>query len=72
MEDKSLAAINQNINSNVLLKVYNSRTETVRDVILQPNIAWGGAGAAGITVRFCPYNNANELVWHVLVGIICH
>jgi len=66
LEYESISIINQNINKNVLLSVFNSRTEKLRDVVLVPSNTWGGAGSAGITVRYCTYNQANEHVWHVL------
>ena len=48
------------------LQVYSVKTGLVRDVVVVPSETWGGAGLLGISIRFCPYEKADELVWHVL------
>jgi hypothetical protein len=50
----------------VKLIIYNTREEKSRDTILIPNEGWGGNGLAGISIRFCSFENAHEHVWHVL------
>lgn len=49
----------------VVLQVWNSMTETVRDVTVVPQLI-GDSGYAGVSVRFTSYENAKSLVWHVL------
>lgn len=48
------------------LTIYNSKTQTVRSVIVEPSETWGGQGLLGISIRFCSFEGANENVWHVL------
>ena len=50
----------------VSLTVYNSKTQSVRDVMITPSTSWGGQGLLGVSVRFCSFEGANENVWHVL------
>lgn len=49
----------------VVLQVWNSMTETIRDVTVVPRLS-GDCGYAGVSVRFTSYENAKALVWHVL------
>eukprot|EP01123_Difflugia_compressa_P012311 TRINITY_DN5212_c0_g1_i2.p1 TRINITY_DN5212_c0_g1~~TRINITY_DN5212_c0_g1_i2.p1 ORF type:complete len:274 (-),score=33.70 TRINITY_DN5212_c0_g1_i2:46-846(-) len=66
-EDKILEnTLNESIGELVHLYVFNNRTETYRKVVVQPSKTWGGAGVAGISIRFCTYYNATSYVWHVL------
>jgi len=66
-EDTKFVDILKNkIGKEVKLKVYNVRTETIREVILVPSDSWGGNGLAGISIRFCSFEAAHEFVWHVL------
>lgn len=48
------------------MTVYNSKTQTVREVELTPSSKWGGQGLLGVSIRFCSFEGANEHVWHVL------
>ncbi|CAG2184099.1 unnamed protein product, partial [Oppiella nova] len=48
------------------MTVYNSKTQTVREVELTPSAKWGGQGLLGVSIRFCSFEGANEHVWHVL------
>lgn len=48
------------------MAVYNSKAEATRQVYLSPSDNWGGAGLAGISIRFSSFEHANEHVWHVL------
>eukprot|EP01120_Amphizonella_sp_Union-15-10_P012382 TRINITY_DN5488_c0_g1_i1.p1 TRINITY_DN5488_c0_g1~~TRINITY_DN5488_c0_g1_i1.p1 ORF type:complete len:258 (-),score=47.56 TRINITY_DN5488_c0_g1_i1:149-922(-) len=66
-EDARLVEIlRDNISDEVKLQVYNSRDGSIRETRLVPSNTWGGAGFAGISVRFCSLAQANEHVWHVL------
>eukprot|EP01129_Flabellula_baltica_P009266 TRINITY_DN3757_c0_g1_i1.p1 TRINITY_DN3757_c0_g1~~TRINITY_DN3757_c0_g1_i1.p1 ORF type:complete len:262 (-),score=46.78 TRINITY_DN3757_c0_g1_i1:39-824(-) len=58
--------ISQNLHQEVNLGIYNSRNEEYRHAILVPDNTWGGAGAAGMSIRYCPYEQAHEHVWHIL------
>lgn len=48
------------------MTVYSSKTQTVRELTLTPNAAWGGQGLLGVSIRFCSFEGANENVWHIL------
>jgi hypothetical protein len=66
-EDNRFATLlQQNLGKPIDLKVYNSKTETIRDTQLIPSDSWGGLGLGGISVRFCDYSKVMENVWHVL------
>jgi len=66
-EDKRLeTALKENVEKEVTLVVYSNRTENWRKVVVVPSNSWGGAGVAGISIRFCSFEKAMEHVWHVL------
>eukprot|EP00164_Ancoracysta_twista_P003443 GFYU01004594.1.p1 GENE.GFYU01004594.1~~GFYU01004594.1.p1 ORF type:complete len:236 (-),score=40.36 GFYU01004594.1:198-905(-) len=48
------------------LEVWNRRTHTMRNVILQPNKSWGGPSLLGCNVRFDALAENRDHVWHVL------
>ena len=51
----------------LLLKVYNCKNNTVRDVVLTPSRNWpGGEGMLGVTIRFDTFAEADEHLCHVL------
>lgn len=54
--------------SELILSVYSSKTQIVRDVKIIPNSNWGGQGLLGVSIRFCSFAGANENVWHILVS----
>ncbi|CAG2110805.1 unnamed protein product [Medioppia subpectinata] len=54
------------IDKPLVMTVYNSKTQTVREVELTPSAKWGGQGLLGVSIRFCSFEGANEHVWHVL------
>lgn len=58
--------LKNNIGKPVTLTVYNTKTEKNRECVMIPSNTWGGAGLAGITIRFCSYEHINDHVWHVL------
>ncbi|UJR15423.1 hypothetical protein I4U23_002368 [Adineta vaga] len=64
--DKLKETLKQNINKPVELLVYNSKTQTVRQLPLTPHENWGGQGLLGLSIRFSSFEKANENVWHVL------
>jgi len=67
VEDSTLLEIlRENVCDEVKLQVFNTREGNLREVSLIPSNSWGGAGFAGISVRFCSLAQANEHVWHVL------
>jgi len=53
------------VGKQVKLSVYNSQFETTRDVYLTSSESWGGAGVAGLSIRYCSYDKTSH-VWHVL------
>jgi len=52
----------------IILAVYSSKTQIVREVKIVPNSNWGGQGLLGVSIRFCSFAGANENVWHILVS----
>lgn len=48
------------------LRVYSSKTQSVRQTVIVPSLTWGGQGLLGISVMFCSFEGSNENVWHVL------
>jgi len=66
-EDSTLAQVlSSNLEKEVELFVYNSKTNSIRKVQLVPSLQWGGHGIVGISTRFCSVAATNEHVWHVL------
>ncbi|KAF7385713.1 hypothetical protein HZH66_011555 [Vespula vulgaris] len=55
-----------NVDKEVIITVYSSKTQSVRQTVIVPNMTWGGQGSLGVSVRFCSFEGANENVWHVL------
>ncbi|CAF1249992.1 unnamed protein product [Rotaria sordida] len=64
--EKFKEILKENINKPVELLVYNSKTQTVRQLQLTPHENWGGQGLLGLSIRFSSFDKANENVWHVL------
>lgn len=58
--------LKSNANKAIKVTVYSSKTQTVRELSLTPNAAWGGQGLLGVSIRFCSFEGANENVWHIL------
>eukprot|EP00095_Tigriopus_kingsejongensis_P011056 maker-scaffold23_size669530-snap-gene-1.35 protein:Tk11056 transcript:maker-scaffold23_size669530-snap-gene-1.35-mRNA-1 annotation:"golgi reassembly-stacking protein 2" len=55
-----------NIEKDITMTVYSSKTQQVREVYITPSTCWGGQGLLGISIRFCSFEGANENVWHIL------
>lgn len=55
-----------NLEKEISMTVYSSKTRTVREVFITPSATWGGQGLLGISIRFCSFEGANENVWHIL------
>jgi len=55
-----------NVEKEISVTVYSSKTQTVREVFLTPSTLWGGQGLLGVSIRFCSFEGANENVWHIL------
>ncbi|KAK2589259.1 hypothetical protein KPH14_007819 [Odynerus spinipes] len=55
-----------NVDKEVIITVYSSKTQSVRQTVIVPSMTWGGQGFLGVSVRFCSIKGANENVWHVL------
>jgi len=55
-----------NMEKEILMTVYSSKTKAIREVAITPSAHWGGQGLLGISIRFCSFEGANENVWHIL------
>ncbi|XP_044743084.1 Golgi reassembly-stacking protein 2 [Chrysoperla carnea] len=55
-----------NIDKEIKMTVYSSKTQQIREVLITPSNSWGGQGLLGISIKFCSFEGANENVWHVL------
>lgn len=55
-----------NIDKEVQMTVYSSKTQNIRLVDISPSSTWGGQGLLGVSIRFCSFEGANENVWHIL------
>merc|ERR1719228_1959691 len=55
-----------NVERDVEMTVYSSKTGLVRTVNIKPTHIWGGQGLLGVSIRFCSFEGAAENVWHVL------
>ena len=67
-DDDFKRILKENEGKEVLLRVYNSKTFSIRDVRVVPSTDWNGKGLLGVSIRFCTFEGANEHVWHVVVG----
>merc|ERR1711892_1356176 len=55
-----------NIEKEIAMTVYSSKSQTIREVFITPSTLWGGQGLLGVSIRFCSFEGANENIWHVL------
>ncbi|XP_055687560.1 Golgi reassembly-stacking protein 2 [Lutzomyia longipalpis] len=55
-----------NVEKEIKMVVYSSKTQTVREVQITPSAKWGGTGLLGVSIRFCSFEGVNENVWHIL------
>lgn len=55
-----------NIDKEVRMTIYSSKSQSVREVTIIPSTTWGGQGLLGVSIRFCSFEGANENVWHIL------
>uniref|UniRef100_A0A182FDE3 NADH dehydrogenase [ubiquinone] 1 beta subcomplex subunit 11, mitochondrial n=2 Tax=Anopheles albimanus TaxID=7167 RepID=A0A182FDE3_ANOAL len=55
-----------NIDKEIQMTVYSSKTQNIRLVDIVPSSTWGGQGLLGVSIRFCSFEGANENVWHIL------
>jgi hypothetical protein len=60
------------VDKEVLLTVYSSKTQHVRQVAITPSSSWGGQGLLGVSIRFCSFEGSNENIWHILVSVQIH
>ncbi|KAF4523981.1 hypothetical protein B566_EDAN010789 [Ephemera danica] len=58
--------LRQSVDQDMLMLVYSSKTQTVRQLTVRPSTDWGGQGLLGVSIRFCSFQGASENVWHVL------
>lgn len=59
-----------NMDKEIKMTVYSSKTQNIRQVSITPSNSWGGQGLLGVSIRFCSFEGANENVWHVLVSAL--
>ncbi|KAL3316596.1 Golgi reassembly-stacking protein 2 [Cichlidogyrus casuarinus] len=64
--DTIVKTLRENQDKEVKLTVYSSKTKNCRDLTLFLDSHWGGSGLLGASIRHCPFEGANESVWHVL------
>lgn len=50
----------------VPVTIYSCKTQTLREVQIVPDDAWGGQGLLGISIRFCSFEVAKDNVWHIM------
>jgi len=55
-----------NIEKEISMTVYSSKSGEVRQLFITPSTLWGGQGLLGVSIRFCSFEGANENVWHIL------
>ncbi|XP_053685067.1 Golgi reassembly-stacking protein 2 [Sabethes cyaneus] len=55
-----------NIDKEIQMTIFSSKTQNIRVVNISPSASWGGQGLLGVSIRFCSFEGANETVWHVL------
>jgi len=55
-----------NVEKEISVTIYNSKTQKVRKASLKPSMNWGGEGLLGVYIRFCSFKGVNENVWHIL------
>lgn len=58
--------LKKNVGCTIKMMVYSSKSQSVREIMIQPRADWGGQGLLGVSIRFCSFEGANENVWHVL------
>ncbi|KAK7065330.1 Golgi reassembly-stacking protein 1 [Halocaridina rubra] len=58
--------LKSNIEKELKMTVYSSKTQMIRTVNITPSNLWGGQGLLGVSIRFCSFEGANENVWHIL------
>lgn len=59
------SVLSENLNKPVQLCIYSSKYKRLRYVEVTPSLDWGGPGCLGISIRFCSFAQASEIVWHV-------
>ncbi|XP_055606439.1 Golgi reassembly-stacking protein 2 [Uranotaenia lowii] len=55
-----------NIDKEIQMTIFSSKTQNIRVVNIMPSTSWGGQGLLGVSIRFCSFEGANENVWHIL------
>ncbi|RXG60923.1 Golgi reassembly-stacking protein 2 [Armadillidium vulgare] len=58
--------LKNSIEKELEMTVYSSKTQYVRKLKITPSNLWGGQGLLGVSIRFCPFEGANENVWHIM------
>lgn len=58
--------LKKNVDKEINMTIYSSKTQNIRVVNITPSSSWGGQGLLGVSIRFCSFEGANENVWHIL------
>lgn len=62
-------ALKASVEKVLTITVYSSKTQSIRQTSIIPSMTWGGQGLLGVSIRFCSFDGANEMVWHILVSM---
>ncbi|CAG9826213.1 unnamed protein product [Diabrotica balteata] len=66
-ENDTLRTILKNgLGKQLPLTIYSYKTQSVRTVTVVPSDTWGGQGYLGVSIKFCSFDVAKEIVWHIL------
>ncbi|KAG9286008.1 hypothetical protein G9A89_022684 [Geosiphon pyriformis] len=58
-----------NVNKEVIIAIYSTKEQELREIPLIPNRNWTSNpadGLIGLSIRFCTFEGTNEHVWHIL------
>eukprot|EP00667_Euglena_gracilis_P016746 EG_transcript_17554 len=56
----------KSVGQQIQLKVFNTKTNTYRDVYMVPNNSWGGQGLLGCSINWEDIEKAMTYAWHIL------
>ncbi|XP_066143172.1 Golgi reassembly-stacking protein 2 [Euwallacea fornicatus] len=65
-DDRLKTILKTNIGKTVPVILYNCKSQSVRNVNIEPSDSWGGQGLLGISIKFCSFEVAKDNVWHIL------
>ncbi|XP_066254788.1 Golgi reassembly-stacking protein 2 [Euwallacea similis] len=65
-DDRLKTILKTNIGKTVPVILYNCKSQSVRNINIEPSNSWGGQGLLGISIKFCSFEVAKDNVWHIL------